>query len=218
MARIRNDYESSWFPRLLRWLKGGSDELDQELQAELVDAAHDGGDGLQEAGLGGGELRVHLVERGVLDHAVLREAEHAEVAVLGALVHGCVVLGGALLGAAPTAGLAHAAGVVAAGDEVARRDVVNERADLEHDAGALMAARHGVALVLAKAHPLLVVGGADIVGCHFDDDIFGAHFGERALVHFCLVAFYYDAKMNFLRKLIAHWFLVPPHKNLRLTP
>ena len=37
MARIRNDYESSWFPRLLRWLKGGSDELDQELQAELVD-------------------------------------------------------------------------------------------------------------------------------------------------------------------------------------
>ena len=37
MARIRNDYENSWFPRLLRWLKGGSDELDQELQAELVD-------------------------------------------------------------------------------------------------------------------------------------------------------------------------------------
>ena len=37
MARIRNDYENSWFPRLTRWLRGGSDELDRELQAELVD-------------------------------------------------------------------------------------------------------------------------------------------------------------------------------------
>ncbi|MGN0777869.1 MAG: hydrogen gas-evolving membrane-bound hydrogenase subunit E [Aristaeellaceae bacterium] len=37
MARIRNDYENSWFPRLQRWLKGGSTRLDEQLQKELVD-------------------------------------------------------------------------------------------------------------------------------------------------------------------------------------
>ena len=37
MARIRNDYENSWFPRLMRWLKGGSTHLDEQLQSELVD-------------------------------------------------------------------------------------------------------------------------------------------------------------------------------------
>lgn len=37
MARIRDDYENSWFPRLLRWLQGGSDALDAALTQELTD-------------------------------------------------------------------------------------------------------------------------------------------------------------------------------------
>lgn len=35
MAKIRNDYENSWWPRLLRWLKGGSGKLDTVMQEEL---------------------------------------------------------------------------------------------------------------------------------------------------------------------------------------
>lgn len=37
MAKIRKDYENSWWPRFLRWLRGGSTRLDASLQAELVD-------------------------------------------------------------------------------------------------------------------------------------------------------------------------------------
>lgn len=35
MAKIRKDYESSWWPRFLRWLKGGSTRLDESMQEEL---------------------------------------------------------------------------------------------------------------------------------------------------------------------------------------
>ena len=36
MAKIRSDYESSWWPRFLRWLKNGSDALDRGMQDELA--------------------------------------------------------------------------------------------------------------------------------------------------------------------------------------
>ena len=32
MAKIRKDYENSWWPRFLRWLKGGSTQLDDSMQ------------------------------------------------------------------------------------------------------------------------------------------------------------------------------------------
>ena len=35
MAKIRKDYENSWWPRFLRWLKGGSTRLDESMQEEL---------------------------------------------------------------------------------------------------------------------------------------------------------------------------------------
>ena len=35
MAKIRKDYENSWWPRFLRWLKGGSTQLDDSMQEEL---------------------------------------------------------------------------------------------------------------------------------------------------------------------------------------
>ena len=35
MAKIRNDYEHSWWPRLLQWLEDGSTRLDDELTAEM---------------------------------------------------------------------------------------------------------------------------------------------------------------------------------------
>jgi len=35
MAKIRHDYENSWWPRLLRWLQGGSTQLDDAMQDEL---------------------------------------------------------------------------------------------------------------------------------------------------------------------------------------
>ena len=31
MAKIRNDYENSWWPRLLRWLDGGTEQLDNSM-------------------------------------------------------------------------------------------------------------------------------------------------------------------------------------------
>lgn len=37
MAKIRDDYESSWFARLTRWLEDGSEELDEALSRELTD-------------------------------------------------------------------------------------------------------------------------------------------------------------------------------------
>ena len=42
MAKIRNDYENSWWPRLLRWLDGGTDQLDNSMASDLIDssAAH----------------------------------------------------------------------------------------------------------------------------------------------------------------------------------
>ncbi|MGN0742824.1 MAG: hydrogen gas-evolving membrane-bound hydrogenase subunit E, partial [Candidatus Fimadaptatus sp.] len=36
MAKIRSDYENSWWPRFLRWLKNGSDALDRDMQEELA--------------------------------------------------------------------------------------------------------------------------------------------------------------------------------------
>lgn len=35
MAKIRNDYEHSWWPRLLQWLEDGSTRLDDELTDEM---------------------------------------------------------------------------------------------------------------------------------------------------------------------------------------
>ena len=42
MAKIRNDYENSWWPRLLRWLDGGTEQLDNSMASDLIDssAAH----------------------------------------------------------------------------------------------------------------------------------------------------------------------------------
>ena len=37
MAKIRNDYENSWWPRLLRWLDGGTDQLDNSKNANRHD-------------------------------------------------------------------------------------------------------------------------------------------------------------------------------------
>lgn len=39
MAKIREDYENSWWPRFLRWLRGGSTRLDDQLQEELVESS-----------------------------------------------------------------------------------------------------------------------------------------------------------------------------------
>ena len=36
MAKIRPDYERSWWPRLMRWLKDGSNALDEDVEAELM--------------------------------------------------------------------------------------------------------------------------------------------------------------------------------------
>ena len=41
MARIRNDYENSWWPRLLRWLETGSSALDDRMEEEM-EATHEG--------------------------------------------------------------------------------------------------------------------------------------------------------------------------------
>ena len=38
MAKIRNDYEHSWWPRLLQWLEDGSTTLDDELTEEIVES------------------------------------------------------------------------------------------------------------------------------------------------------------------------------------
>ena len=35
MAKIRKNYENSWWPRFLRWLTGGSTQLDDSMQEEL---------------------------------------------------------------------------------------------------------------------------------------------------------------------------------------
>jgi len=40
MAKQRNDYENSWFPRLIRWLQGGSDRLERDMVAELEESSH----------------------------------------------------------------------------------------------------------------------------------------------------------------------------------
>ena len=39
MAKIRKDYENSWWPRFLRWVSGGSTRLDNQLQEELVESS-----------------------------------------------------------------------------------------------------------------------------------------------------------------------------------
>lgn len=39
MAKIRENYENSWWPRFLRWLRGGSTRLDDQLQEELVEGS-----------------------------------------------------------------------------------------------------------------------------------------------------------------------------------
>jgi len=38
MAKIRNDYEHSWWPRLLQWLEDGSTTLDDELTEEMEES------------------------------------------------------------------------------------------------------------------------------------------------------------------------------------
>lgn len=35
MAKIKDNYENSWWPRLLKWIKGGSVALDKAMEAEL---------------------------------------------------------------------------------------------------------------------------------------------------------------------------------------
>ena len=39
MAKIRADYETSWWPRFLRWLEGGSTQLDEEMEQALETGA-----------------------------------------------------------------------------------------------------------------------------------------------------------------------------------
>ena len=39
MARIKNDYENSWWPRFLRWLKGGGRRLEKEMVEEFTESA-----------------------------------------------------------------------------------------------------------------------------------------------------------------------------------
>ena len=41
MAKIRNNYEKSWFPRLLKWLDGGSGLLDDAMAHELDEASEE---------------------------------------------------------------------------------------------------------------------------------------------------------------------------------
>lgn len=39
MAKIRNDYENSWWPRFVRWLKNGSSDLDDAMYGDLEEEA-----------------------------------------------------------------------------------------------------------------------------------------------------------------------------------
>ena len=39
MAKIRNDYENSWWPRFVRWLKNGSTALDNAMYGDLEEEA-----------------------------------------------------------------------------------------------------------------------------------------------------------------------------------
>ena len=39
MAKIRNDYENSWWPRFVRWLKNGSTDLDNAMYGDLEEEA-----------------------------------------------------------------------------------------------------------------------------------------------------------------------------------
>ena len=41
MAKIRNNYEKSWFPRLLKWLDGGSGLLDDTMAHELDEGSEE---------------------------------------------------------------------------------------------------------------------------------------------------------------------------------
>ncbi|MBD9278961.1 MAG: hypothetical protein EGS70_01040 [Clostridiales bacterium] len=41
MAKIRNNYEKSWFPRLLKWLDGGSGLLDDAMAHELDESSEE---------------------------------------------------------------------------------------------------------------------------------------------------------------------------------
>lgn len=38
MAKVKPDYENSWWPRFQRWLSGGADPLDEAMQMELEEA------------------------------------------------------------------------------------------------------------------------------------------------------------------------------------
>ena len=42
MAKIRKNYENSWWPRFLRWLKGGPTQLDDSMQEELSEKSEAG--------------------------------------------------------------------------------------------------------------------------------------------------------------------------------
>ena len=48
MAKIKPDYESSWWPRFLRWLQGGSTQLDADMQ-DAYDRSHEGMTGTTES-------------------------------------------------------------------------------------------------------------------------------------------------------------------------
>ena len=39
MAKIRNDYENSWWPRLLQWIRTGTDRLDASMASDLIDTS-----------------------------------------------------------------------------------------------------------------------------------------------------------------------------------
>ena len=41
MAKIRNNYESSWWPRLLQWLEDGSTVLDEDIEQGLEAVSDD---------------------------------------------------------------------------------------------------------------------------------------------------------------------------------
>ncbi len=41
MAKIRNDYENSWWPRLLNWLDHGTAKLDSSMAEDLIDMSKD---------------------------------------------------------------------------------------------------------------------------------------------------------------------------------
>ena len=76
MARLRHDYENSWWPRLTRWIKGGSTELDDQMQREY-DASREGHlVGSIEEAQAQEEARDERVRQALQDEQVLYEQTH----------------------------------------------------------------------------------------------------------------------------------------------